>query len=97
MADDPRNNDVINTWTDALNASLQALDIPLSGVDAVSILPQELIKSPSYYDAFKALSEESLAAIVVNANDYCETDRIGVEEIRSAVKKTLWHWSDPQA
>ena len=93
---DARNDSMMSTWTRELNASLVALDILLSGIDAASILPQSFLKSPNYYDAFKALSDEAIAAIAANANEYCETDRIGVEEIRSAVKWTLWHWSDPQ-
>lgn len=89
---DARDNQIMVTWTRELNASLTPLGIIMDGVDAASVLPRAVVESP--YQEFRALGESDFTAIANAANEYCETDRITYEQIRDAVARTRWHWSD---
>jgi hypothetical protein len=90
--DELRGRDVLNTWTDELNAALAPFGILLSGADAASILPSGDLASP--YDALRAYAEDDFVAIAKQANEDCSTDRIRTDHIRDAVRRTLWHWDE---
>ena len=90
MPDETRDADVLNTWTDALNAELQSLGLLLSGLDATSILCT-LGRGP-VLDVLRAAREAEVARLTEAANRYCETDKIEQTQIRRAIDRTVWHW-----
>jgi hypothetical protein len=92
MAVEQRDLDVLNTWTDQLNNALDALGILLSGDDAASIFPA--LNRGSALEKLRSVTEAEIAQIADAANQYCETEKIGVSHIRNAVERAKWHWRD---
>jgi hypothetical protein len=92
MAYDQQDLDVLNTWTDELNAALHPLGILLSGVDAASIFPA-LARGPPL-EVLRSVTDAEIANIVEAVNRYCETDRIDATHVREAVEGTKRHWQD---
>ncbi len=86
-----REQDVLNTWTDELNAALHPLGILVSGVDAAGILPVGAVTSP--LEALRALTDADIISIAETANKEFATRQISAEDIRVAVARTRRHYA----